>query len=67
MEIEKGHDLSKVLDASHENKWVAINLSYSRVLATADTLRELFAVVNDPDAIYYRVLPRQATFAPSIH
>ena len=67
MEIEKGHDLSAILDASHENKWVAINLSYSRVLAASDTLRELISLVRDPEVIYHRVLPRQSTFAPTIH
>jgi hypothetical protein len=67
MEIEKAHDLSAILDASHENKWVAINLSYSRVLAAADTLRDLIPLVKDPDAIYYRVLPRHVTFAPTIY
>jgi len=67
MEIGKGHDLSVILDATHENKWVAINLSYSRVLAAADTLRDLIPLVKAPDAIYYRVLPRQATFAPAIY
>jgi hypothetical protein len=67
MEIEKGHDLSAILDASHENKWVAISLSYSRVLAAADTLRDLIPLVKDADVIYYRALPRQATFAPSIY
>jgi hypothetical protein len=66
MEIEKGHDLSAILNASHENKWVAINLSYSRVLAAANTLRELIPLVKDP-VIYHRVLPRQSTFAPTIH
>jgi hypothetical protein len=67
MEIEKGHDLSAILDTSHENKWVAIDWDYSKVLAAADTLRELIPMVgDDPDAIYYRVLPRDVTFAPTI-
>jgi hypothetical protein len=59
------HSLSKILlDASYENKWVAIASDYSRVIATAESLRELFRVVSDSTAVFYRVLPRDVSFAP---
>jgi hypothetical protein len=57
-------DLSRVLNASHENKWVAIAPDYSRVIGSADSLRDLFRSVTNPDAIFHRVLPRDARFAP---
>ena len=57
-------DLSRVLNPSHENKWVALTPDYSRVIGSADSLRELFRSVSDPSAILHRVLPRDATFAP---
>ncbi len=59
-----GHDLSAILDASQENKWVAIAPDYSRVIAAADTLRELMASAP-ATAILHRVLPHDVSFAPS--
>lgn len=58
-------DLSQVLDASHENKWVALAPDYSRVLGVADTLRDLLRSVTDPTAVFHRVLPRDLSFAPA--
>jgi hypothetical protein len=58
-------DLSDIIDASHENKWVAIAPDYSRVIGAADTLRVLMASIADQDAIYYRVLPHDVSFAPA--
>ena len=58
-------DLSRVLDQSHENKWVAIAPDYSRVIGSADSLRELLRSVSNPDAILHRALPSNATFAPA--
>jgi len=57
--------LSTILDASHENKWVAITADYSRVLAAADTLEELLRTVSDPSAILFKVLPHDVSFAPA--
>jgi hypothetical protein len=36
--------LSKLLNKSHENKWVAIAQDYPRAIAVAATLRELYFV-----------------------
>jgi predicted RNase H-like HicB family nuclease len=58
-------DLSAILDSSHENKWVAIAPDYSKVIAAADTLRDLMRSVSTKDAIYHRVLPRDVNFAPA--
>lgn len=58
-------DFSKILDSSHENKWVAIAPDRTKVLAASQSLRELMRMITDPDAIFYRVLPRNATFAPA--
>jgi predicted RNase H-like HicB family nuclease len=57
--------LSSIIDASHENKWVAIAPDYSRVIAAAETLRELLRVVSDPTAVLFKVLPFDMSFAPS--
>jgi hypothetical protein len=58
-------DLSDIIDASHEDKWVAIAPDYSRVIGAADTLRILMTSIADKDAIYYRVLPHDVSFAPA--
>ena len=57
-------NLSRILDASHENKWVAIAPDYSRVLAAAENLRDLTRSVTDKNAIFHRVLPHDVSFAP---
>jgi hypothetical protein len=56
--------LSALLEASHENKWVAIAPDYSRIVAAAATLRDLMRSVTDPNVIFHRVLPRDVSFAP---
>jgi hypothetical protein len=59
-------DLSRVIDASHENKWVALASDYSRVIASAKTLYELLEKALDENVIYYKVLPRDVSFAPAM-
>jgi hypothetical protein len=58
-------DLSDILDASHENKWVAIAPDYRRVIAAADRLDQLIRQVSDQNVIYHRVLPHDVSFAPA--
>lgn len=65
MEQSREVDLADILDATHENKWVAIAPDYGRVLAAADSLSQLMREVADPDAIFHRVLPRGVGFAPA--
>lgn len=61
---DRSDALSAFLDASHENKWVALAPDYSRVLAVAATLRELMRTATDPSAIFHRVLPHDVSFTP---
>lgn len=65
MEQQQELDLAHILDASHENKWVAIAPDYRRVLAAADSLSQLMREVPDADVIFHRVLPRDASFVPA--
>jgi hypothetical protein len=58
-------DLSTILDSSHENKWVAIASDYSRVIAAADSLRDLLRSISDTTVIFCKVLPHDVSFAPS--
>ena len=57
-------DISSIVDASHQNKWVAIAPDYSRVVAAADTLQSLMRTVADEDVVFHKVLPRGVSFAP---
>lgn len=57
--------LEKILEASHENKWVAIAPDYRKVVAAADSLPELMREVDGQDVVFHRVLPRDVSFAPS--
>jgi Family of unknown function (DUF5678) len=61
---QQGIDLSNILDNSYENKWIAIAPDYSKVIAAADTLRDLMRSVANNDAVFHRVLPRDVSFAP---
>ena len=56
-------NLSKVLDKSHERKWVALSPDRSKVLGSSTNLIELKDKVNDKNAIYMKVLPRDTSFA----
>ena len=66
MNSPKEYDLSRILDASHENKWVAVAPDYTRVIAAADSLRELLRSVSDTAAVCFKVLPHDVSFAPSV-
>jgi hypothetical protein len=57
--------IPRLLNASHENKWVAIASDYSRVISVADSLRDLLRMVSDSNAIFYKVLPSDVSFAPA--
>ena len=63
---EKAHDLAAIIKPDQENKWVAIAWDYSSIVAAADALEDLIRETKDRAVIYYRVLPGDATFAPSI-
>jgi hypothetical protein len=65
MELHHDVDLANILDASHENKWVAIAPDYRRVLAADENLSQLMREVADRDAIFHRVLPRDVSFVPA--
>jgi hypothetical protein len=67
MQTKKGEriDLSGILDSCHENKWIAIASDYSHVIATADSLRDLFSSVSDATAIFCKLLPHDVSLVPS--
>jgi hypothetical protein len=62
---ERQLDLSDILDSSHENRWVAIAPDYSRVICASDSLRDLMHSIADKGTIFHRVLPYDASFAPT--
>jgi hypothetical protein len=57
-------DLSRALNHSHENKWVALSPDYSKVVAASDDLIKLDKAVAGRDVVYHRVLPTDVIFAP---
>ena len=56
-------DFSKILDKSHEKKWVALSPDRSKVLGSSFNLIELKNTISEKKAIYMKVLPRDASFA----
>ena len=47
----------KLLKKSHENKWVAFSRDYKKIVAVADTLKELDMKVGEKDVVVKKVLP----------
>jgi len=64
---ETSLNLTKILDESHDDKWVAIARDYSKVVAAAPTLRELVKIVSDADVVFHRVLPRGVGFVGALN
>jgi hypothetical protein len=60
-------DLSRALNRSHENKWVALTPDYSEVVAASDDLVKLDKAVAGRDVVYHRVLPASAPPFPLVY
>lgn len=60
---KEGRDLTKVLNKSHENKWVALNGDYTKVLGTSDDLLVLTKEITDKKAVYMKVPPADSIYA----
>jgi hypothetical protein len=56
-------DLTKVLNKSHENKWVALSSDYKKVLGSSENLIELTKAITDKSAVYLKVPPSDAVYA----
>jgi hypothetical protein len=61
--MEKNSDFTKILNKSHENKWVALSPDRYTVLGSSDNLVELKDKVNNKDAVYMKVQPSDVSFA----
>lgn len=61
--MKKNANLTKILNKSHENKWVALSPNRSKVLGFSSNLVELKNKVNDKDALFMKVLPQDTSFA----
>lgn len=61
--MKKNSDFTKILNESHENKWVALSPDRYTVLGVSDSLVELSKKVLNKDAVYMKVLPSDTSFA----
>jgi len=61
--MKKNTDFSTILNKAHENKWVALSADRTKLLDSADTLRELRKRIKDTTAVYMKVLPSDMSFA----
>ena len=55
-------NLSKILDKSHEKKWVALSPDRSKVLGSSMNLVELKNKVNNKEVLYMKVLSSDTSF-----
>jgi len=56
-------DFSKILNKTHENKWVAISEDGTKVIAVDENLPDLQKKVGDTQVFYMKVLPADVSFA----
>ena len=61
--MEKNYDLTKILNRSHEGKWVALSPDRYKVLGSSDNLVELHEMVKNQKVTYMKVLPSDIEFA----
>lgn len=61
--MKKNTDLTKILNKSHENKWVALSANRSKVLGSSDSLITLQKKISEKGVSYMKVLPRDSSFA----
>ncbi|MBI5139454.1 hypothetical protein HZA26_02495 [Candidatus Nomurabacteria bacterium] len=61
--MKKNANFTKILNKSHENKWVALSPDRYKVLGSSDNLVELKDKVNNRDAVYMKVQPSDISFA----
>ncbi len=56
-------DLRKILNKSHEKKWVALSPDRTEVIDCAESLLELKNKVGTKKVMYMKVLPSDTSFA----
>lgn len=61
--MKKNTDFTKILNKSHENKWVALSEKQTEVLGVSESLVELKNKTKDTHAVYMKVLPKDVSFA----
>ena len=54
--------LIKNLDKTHENKWVALSVDRTKVVASSTKLETLKKKVGDAKVVYTRILPAGTSF-----
>ena len=61
---KQNNDLSNVLTKAHENKWVALSLDQTTVVAFSDNFSDLEKKVDQTKKVtYIKVLPSDKLFA----
>lgn len=59
----KNTNLTKILNKSHENKWVALSKNQTKVLGYSASLMDLKKNVSSKEVVYMKVLLRDFSFA----
>jgi hypothetical protein len=62
-DVIEAPNLHRLIDTSHEGKWVAISSDHQRLIAASDDLISLEKEVKEK-AIFFRVLPSDLGYAP---
>ncbi len=60
--MRKNTNFSKILNKTHENKWVALSENRTKVLGSSESLISLKNKINSKKVVYMKVLPRDTSF-----
>jgi hypothetical protein len=68
-DVVEAPDLTKVLNKTHEDKWVAFTRNYEKILADAESIESLInklgkKVIDTQKPIFYKVPSSQYSFSP---
>jgi len=57
------NDLLRKVSA-HQNQWVALNKTRTKILAIGKTIKEVEAKIKEEEVIVMKVLPKNRLYAP---
>jgi hypothetical protein len=61
----KNYDLRKILKP-FEDKWVALTIDNKKVIASGNSLKEVSLKIENKEAVFMKVLPFRASYAPIV-
>ncbi len=58
--MSRNYDLTKVINKTHENKWVALTPTRDKVIGSSESLLKLRNQIGSRAATYMKIVPANA-------